>query len=219
MRFATINGKQTRVTPSLVYDLFAETTSRSPQKTSHDICRLLNYREDSPLFHWIKPLGRKTDEFRGVITQATFAKSLISLISKNPESIRDTIRRRYSLDQYDEENEGRPFWKYFKAEKDHIILRVMRNYFSAVASVFDSDWVEQKGPIGRAIGFRVLMRILDKLCAIGVSSGTLSVEFFKVALSDAASLQPLTFEAYPASGAGESKLYKAIEERLPLLNK
>ena len=33
MLFATINLKQTKVSPSLVYDLFEETKLRSPQKT------------------------------------------------------------------------------------------------------------------------------------------------------------------------------------------
>ena len=48
MVFATINLTQTKVNKSLAYDLYEFTTSRSPQKTAHDIVRFLNYKEGSP---------------------------------------------------------------------------------------------------------------------------------------------------------------------------
>ena len=41
MVFATINLAQTKVNKSLVYDLYEYTKSRSPQKTAHNIARLL----------------------------------------------------------------------------------------------------------------------------------------------------------------------------------
>src|SRR6266436_3836133 len=46
--FATINGKQTKVPASLVYDLFGVTTGRSPQKTAHEIARAMNTENASP---------------------------------------------------------------------------------------------------------------------------------------------------------------------------
>ena len=104
MLFATINLKQTKVSPSLVYDLFEETKMRSPQKTCHNICKALNTDKESPFFQRIKPLGKKTDDYVGLLTQATFVKRLLPLVSKNPEKIRDNIKRKIPLSIDDPEN-------------------------------------------------------------------------------------------------------------------
>src|SRR4030067_1774367 len=52
--FATINGKQTKVPASLIYDLFGVTKSRSPQKTAHEIARAMNGTSDSPWYRRLK---------------------------------------------------------------------------------------------------------------------------------------------------------------------
>src|SRR6202023_2453792 len=52
--FATINKTQTKVSKSLVYDLFELAKSRSPQKTCHNIAMLLNQQEGSPFKDRIK---------------------------------------------------------------------------------------------------------------------------------------------------------------------
>lgn len=46
--FSVINKAQTKVNKSLVYDLYEYERYRSPQKTAHDVVRLLNRREDIP---------------------------------------------------------------------------------------------------------------------------------------------------------------------------
>jgi len=58
--FATINGKQTKVPASLIYDLFAVTKTRSPYKTSHEIARAINSTPTSAWFRRLKMLGKKT---------------------------------------------------------------------------------------------------------------------------------------------------------------
>src|ERR1700733_9466779 len=58
--FATINGKQTKVPASLIYDLFGITKTRSPQKTSHEIARASNSSPTSPWYGRLKMLGKKT---------------------------------------------------------------------------------------------------------------------------------------------------------------
>jgi DGQHR domain-containing protein len=94
MLFATINLKQTKVNASLVYDLYGETKLRSPQKTCHNISKLLNEESSSPFFHRIKPLGKSTDEYTGILTQATFVKRLLPMVCKNPDEIRDELKKK-----------------------------------------------------------------------------------------------------------------------------
>ena len=56
--FSTINKAQTKVNKSHVYDLYTFSKTRSPQRTVHNICKLLNEEENSPFYHLIKRLGK-----------------------------------------------------------------------------------------------------------------------------------------------------------------
>lgn len=214
MLFATINIKQTRVNPSLVYDLFDETKTRSPQKTCHHISKSLNTDKSSPFYHLIKPLGKRTDDYVGKLTQATFVKRLLPLICVNPDSVRDCIKRGVTLDPNDKQNRDCVFWRFFAEDKDWAILRVVTNFFNSVSDTFGESWTSSDSPLGRAIGFAALMRLLERLARIGIASTPeprLDKDFFNSALVKAKVLAPFTFDDYPASGAGETKLYRALE--------
>ncbi|MDQ7057067.1 MAG: DGQHR domain-containing protein [Ghiorsea sp.] len=46
--FSTINKAQTKVNKSIVYDLYSLAKTRSPQRTVHNVIKLLNEKEESP---------------------------------------------------------------------------------------------------------------------------------------------------------------------------
>ena len=210
MLFATINIKQTKVNPSLVYDLFAETTLRSPQKSAHNICKSLNVDETSPFYHRIKPLGKKTEDYGGLITQATFVKALLPMICAQPDVIRDAIKKKTTLNTFDQQNAKCVFWTYFKEEKDWAILKVLTNYFNAIKAELPDDWTIDSSPLCRTIGFLALMRLLPELITIGSSQGNLDLHFFQGYAAKAKPLSPFSFEVYPANGPGQTKLYNAL---------
>jgi hypothetical protein len=84
--FATINGKQTKVPASLIYDLFAVTKTRSPYKTAHEIARALNSTPTSPWYRRLKMLGKKTAPGSAEsLSQGTFVKFLLPRISSEPD--------------------------------------------------------------------------------------------------------------------------------------
>ena len=58
--FAVINGKQTKVSASLIFDLFGVTEGRNPIKTCHEIARAMNANQESPYYKKLKMLGMKT---------------------------------------------------------------------------------------------------------------------------------------------------------------
>ncbi|MBV9658017.1 MAG: DGQHR domain-containing protein [Verrucomicrobia bacterium] len=217
MLFATINLKQTKVNPSLVYDLFDETKARSPQKTCHHIAKGLNTDKTSPFYHQIKPLGKRTEDYVGKLTQATFVKRLLPLICIDPDLVRDRVKRGETLEVDDPGNKDCVFWRFFVENKDWAILRVVMNYFKAVADVFGDDWTRPESPLGRTIGFSALMRLLDNLARKGLAEKPeprLDAEFFNAQLKKAVKLCPFTFDTYPASGVGETRLYKAFESAI-----
>jgi DGQHR domain-containing protein len=55
--FSTVNLEQTKVSKSIVYDLFELAKTRSPQKTAHNIAVALDRDESGPFFQRIKRLG------------------------------------------------------------------------------------------------------------------------------------------------------------------
>lgn len=212
MVFATINLKQTKVNASLVYDLFEETTFRSPEKTCHNISKSLNQEQDSPFYHQIKPLGKREPEYEGKLTQATFVRCLLRHVCKTPEAIRDLFKRGQKPDPKDPRNMGCLFWKFFCEEKDFAILKVMTNYFKAVASVFADDWCSANSPLNRTIGYGALMRLLEPLARKGLSQQppTLEFAFFEKHFKKAADLAPFTFDKYSPSGGGETAIYNDL---------
>lgn len=171
MVFATINLKQTKVSKSLVYDLYEFAKSRSPQKTCHNIARLLNKTENSPFKHKIKILGVATGKEKETLTQARFVENLMELITDDPMGDQDSIKRGKKPEKAKGIDLDRlVFRNLFLEEKDAIIARTVWNYFKAVEGKWPRAWSEAKqgNILNRSNGFSALMRFLplvySKIC-------------------------------------------------------
>ncbi len=222
--FSTINVNQTKVNKSLVYDLFEVSESRSPQRTAHLITKALNTDEDSPFYRRIKLLGvapKFDDEvlYKAPLSQGTVAQRIVETISSDPMSDRDIIRRGKQIERTGSEIEkGLIFRKFFAEEKDGVILRIIKNYFRAVAEAFPDLWEGQDNPLSKTIGYGALMRLLVDAFSVGIQKDDLSFEFFSNLMakvkenSEEDELMPPTFENFPAAGSGESKLYGKLKE-------
>ena len=162
MVFATINLKQTKVNKSLAYDLYEFTTSRSPQRTCHDIARFLNGRQGSPFKDKVKMLGVAREPTE-TITQATFVDRLLRLVSRDPMKDRDDLRRGKRLDRATGAQERiRIFRNLFISEDDHVIALVLWNFFASVQQKWPTSWneVERGNILNRTTGFGALMRFM-----------------------------------------------------------
>jgi DGQHR domain-containing protein len=222
--FSTINVTQQKVNKSLVYDLFDVSETLSPQRTAHLITKALNADEESPLYRRIKLLGvapKFGDEvlYKAPLSQGAVASRIAELISADPMSDRDSIRRgkEIAVGAADVER-GLIFRKFFAEEKDWAILRIMKNYFRAVADAFPDLWEKQDNPLSKTIGYGALMRLLVDAFGEGARRGDLSFDFFSELMTrvrrNSAMDQdaPLTFESFAAAGSGESKLYGKFKE-------
>ena len=162
--FATINLKQTKVNRSLAYDLFEFAKSRSPQKTAHNIARLLNFEEGSPLKGKIKLLGLASASGSGeTLTQALVVDETLRLVTSNAMKDRDELRRGRSLRPLQPVELHRlPFRNLFIAERDAVIAKNIWNVFEAVDMRWPSAWrdVEPGFILNRTTGFSAMMRFL-----------------------------------------------------------
>lgn len=183
--FSIINSKQTPVSKSLIYDLFGLSTERSPYLTCHKIARALNTDPESPFYLGLKMLGRRKLPTE-MLTQGSFVKSLLRLITSTPDA--DAIALK--ADKLPKES-SRPFNAFFGNRKDELILKTMKNYFMAIATVFSDDWrvssyVDSEGKplnkptpvLRRTVGYEGLMRALEGIWPEVKADGTLSEEFF-----------------------------------------
>ena len=165
--FATINLKQTKVNRSLAFDLFEFAKTRSPQKTAHNIARLLNFENGSPLKGKIKVLGVASGPKSGeTLTQALVVDETMRLMTSDPMSDRDQLRRGQKLAAINRsESRGLPFRNLFVKEKDAVIARNIWNYFDAVDWKWPNAWrnVERGFILNRTTGFTALMRFLGIL--------------------------------------------------------
>ncbi len=211
--FATINGTQTKVPASLVYELYGVTESRSPAKTCHEIARSLNSMPDSPWYRRLKMLGRKSVAgSTESLSQGTFVKFLMPHISANPAKDMDLLK-----------NNKPPlvfpkciFNEYFREGKDSLILKVLLNTFKGARHVWPAEW-EDPGHfvLTKTLGFSGIMRALPDLVNKGRNQNDLSVDYFSRIFGqvkkqmDAAGFT-LTSEHFSASASGEAEFREMI---------
>lgn len=211
MVFATINLKQTKVSKSLAYDLYEYAKYRSPQKSCHNIAKLLNSKKDSPFYGRIKILGKATGTGIQSITQATFVDRLLNLISKDPMRDKDRIKRGLPLEHY---NTKYIFREKFISEKDAEIAKILWNFFKAVEQRWPIAWnsLERGTILARTTGFAGLMRLLSNILIKRKYSDDIPrKDFFYNNLARAQiEDNEFTSDTFKPGTSGESQLYKKL---------
>lgn len=210
MVFATINLEQTKVNKSLAYDLFAYAKQRSPQKTCHNIVRLLDNKEGSPFKGKIKILGTAGDPGE-TLSQALFIDALLPMISPNPRRDRDLLKRgKKPPAATPAEEQSLIFRNMFLSERDADIARVLWNYFGAVEDKWGEYWrLVRKGYVlNRTTGFRGITLFLPyAYLSIARPGGVPSREqfgqvFARVSLHG----RDITPDNFPPGTSGQTRL-------------
>jgi len=218
MVFATVNKAQTKVNKSLVYDLFAFAKTRSPQRTAHNIVRLLNENSNSPFRNMIKILGVADDPERERITQATIAEAIIRYISSEPMKDRDILKRGKKLPKIKGDDEAKYFFRnLFIDEKDADIFKIINNYFNAAKDKWPGQW--NSSLLTKSTGVVALMRFLkpaylnlaDEIGKV-VSKEEFTELFDQVNIPGS----QFTKENYLPGSSGQSQLYKQLLEQTGL---
>lgn len=176
--FAMVNQNQTKVNPSLVYDLESLSISRSPDKTAHQIAVLLNKTKTSPFYKRIKRLGVKTVNADGsivdgeVLAQAAFVSNIVKLISPKPKEDRNLLLgKKKKFLSFGEKKFSYMEPKYlrrcifrecFVSEQDELIAINISNYFTAIKICWPDEWssVNKESVLNKTVGFIALVRFL-----------------------------------------------------------
>lgn len=161
---------------SLIYDLFALSDKRSPYKTCHEIARALNIDEQSPFYNRLKMLGKKEEnQYLASLSQGTFIKYLLELITKNPDE--DT--RKIKIGEKLENNESLVLRKYFIDNEDPVIFKIILNLFNGVKDSFKEEWDNpERFIISKSIGFGAVIKAYPTIHKFGVENNKLNRDFF-----------------------------------------
>lgn len=219
--FTTVNGTQTKVPSSLIYDLFGIIDDRSPQKVCHIIARAFNSDEDSPFFNRLKMLGNKDGDLQ-FLSQGTFVKYLLKhLISKNPQN--DLIKIKTEGTESLEKDKTKVLRQFFIENNDSMIYKILYNYFTAVKLVFSDEWdTPENNILTKAIGFGGLIRAFITVYKYGMSNGELTQDFFeklfkKVKLYFIQNNLSFSSDLFKSGDAEENRLSKEILNGMELL--
>lgn len=185
--FAIINGKQTRVSPSLVYDLFGLSQHRTPYKVVNDIIKMLNESDKSPIKHWIKILGSNNNYYKANITQSTIAKYLIKYISGNLKQADEDKRNIIAGNKITMDtpfyNKEVLFRDIFNSKDDVIIVTALINYFKAIKAIFNSEWEKDDNKIKKTVIFRAFLDKFEEFSSEGKKNKDLSQKFYETSLA------------------------------------
>lgn len=209
--FSTINSNQAKVDKSLIYDLFELSTERSPLKTCHYIARIMNSKDDSPFYKRLKMLGKKENKL-STLSQGTFVKGLVELISKNPQRDMILIKNKETLPK-----EELVLRNLFIKEQDDIILKIIKNYFAAVKNVFTDEWNSDKYILTKTTGYLGLMKVFPEFYEHGMKEGSLNQEFFEGVFRKIKKIfkekeTELTSEQFVSGVTGQNKLSECLLE-------
>ncbi|MCQ2593417.1 MAG: DGQHR domain-containing protein [Treponema sp.] len=213
--FAIINGKQTKVPMSIIYELYNIAEDRNPYSTAHYIARSFNSDINSPYYRRLKMLGKKTPGSNEILSQGTFVKELLKHISDNLEEDFDLARRHKKC-------KVRPkccFNEYFIDDNDDVIYKILLNIFNAAKDVFPNEWNNTKYILSKTTGYIAIMRSLPELLQYAKNSKVKSLErktfklvFLKVKELLLKSNLQLINNDFGSSESGQKKLSKIIVE-------
>lgn len=216
--FSIINSKQTSVSSSLIYDLFALSKDRSPFKTCHEITRALNRTEDSAFHNRLKMLGKKEEgQNLATISQGSFVKYLLELISKDPEQDTRDIKNDVKL----ENDESCSLRFLFIRNSDEIILKIIMNLFNAIKEVFKNEWITpDKSILSKPIGIGAVLKLANrKLIPEGFEKGDLSKDYFvevftRIKTKFEEDYHQISSENYGSNEQARNNLFKKMAEAL-----
>lgn len=221
--FSVVNLAQTKVSKSLVYDLFEYSRSRSPQKTAHTIAVALDRAEASPFYKRVKRLGVATQgRFTETLTQATFVEALLPYLTFDATKDRDTFLRGHRpIKANPDELRRLIFRNMFLEERDMEIADNLFNYFSAIRSRWPAAWngTGDGAMLNKTNGFKALMRLFRPaylhLTNPGevVDAGEFAGMFARSNLKDG----DFTTDRYKPGTSGETLLFNELGHQLGLL--
>lgn len=211
--FSTINHNQRSVSSSLIMDLFGLQEGRSPQKTCHEIAQAFYEWKDGPFEKGLKMLGKKTSAGE-MLSQGSFAKYVLPLISRTPNEDAKILGKDNTVIL---ESDSRcPLREFFIDKKDNAIGSILNEYFSAVRSKFEEEWVVKPEDylLRKTVGFSALIKVFVAIWDQSkIKDRKSAAEYFQnqaAFFKDNLGSRKLTSDVFPSSEKGARMIADAL---------
>lgn len=216
--FSRVNLAQTKVNPSLTYDLLDYAREKSPFKVAHDVTVALNRDATGPFFEKIKRLGVRSPGIdTEKLAQATVVNGLLRHLPRDQEKERSkSIWGFGSKPEARERWQDRIFVDFYRKDDVLSMLLNTSNYFSAVRKKWEWAWEskDQGQILGRTTGYNALIRFMrDAFVNIVDEPRVVSIEeYFEI--FNRIDLNPAGFtsDVYLPGSSGAGLLYKQLVE-------
>ena len=225
--FATVNGEQKAVNPTVNMNLKGNDNVDTPDKIIRDIAILLNGEENSPFYNMIKI----DDTSKGILSMSALAKPLLGYIYDLTDyyNVKDYLimnnnEREGLLAKYSYKLDRKIFWEMYCKKYDNIIYGLLFNYFTAIKNIFSKTQVEkEKNTINqwnnkdyvltKTLGYNALIELLKDII-LKKCNKNFKLENFTTILKPLEMVyskdELITQENYGAGLAGSNRLYKKL---------
>ena len=222
--FSTINSEQTKVDPSLNINLVLNDKLFTPRKMVVEIAQSFNYDTESPWYKQIKLLSARDD---GMISLASFSRPLFDLTyaEKDWYLIKNELQscKEYFplFDNFKYDEHRYIFWTFYKNRDSASVYKILWNYFTALKSIFENDWLNPESILNKTTGYNAMIRLFKDIVPIGLQEHKFSYDFFFEFLKPIKDLDGIvTAENYGTSGLySTNQLYgdfcDRLKDRLP----
>ena len=222
--FSTINSEQTKVDPSLNINLVLNDKLFTPRKMVVEIAQSFNYDTESPWYKQIKLLSARDD---GMISLASFSRPLFDLTyaEKDWYLIKNELQscKEYFplFDNFKYDEHRYIFWTFYKNRDSASVYKILWNYFTALKSIFENDWLNPESILNKTTGYNAMIRLFKDIVPIGLQEHKFSYDFFFEFLKPIKDLDGIvTAENYGSSGLySTNQLYgdfcDRLKDRLP----
>lgn len=217
--FSVVNLAQSKVSRSVVYDLFAVARERSPQKTCHKITVALDQIKKSPFHDRIKRLGAATPGRDGeTLSQATVVRGIMRYITKDAAADRDSsLRNLLAPAMSAADKERLVFRPFYLANNDDAILDNLLNYFGAVQQRWGSAWDSdgRGNMINRTNGYDGFMRFFrPAYLSVTTTPKVVSQEdFYQIFSSSTLESPDFNTKRYAPGSSGAAALARDLIEQ------
>ena len=205
--FATVNGEQKAVNPTIRLNMKGNDSVDTPDKVVRDICILLNKNRTSPFYKMIKV----DDLGKGIISMWAVSSPILSYIydSSDYYNIKDYLllndnNRLDLIGMYNYSEYDKVLWKMYAKKADNVMYRMIANYFTIIKDIYSktkyvtyvdgkkviteiNQWNNSKYILCKTTGYNALIKLLKVLIQTKCNNNFTEYNFSKI-------LEPLNCE-------------------------
>lgn len=182
--FATVNGEQKPVNPTVRLNLKGNDSVDTPEKLVRDIAVMLNNDKVSPFQNMIKV----KDFDKGILSMAAFATPLLSYIYDKTDYylIKDVLvmnenNRKILIDKTKYDPSVKILWNIYVDGADTILYKMIVNYFTVIKDIFSktnylikdeleegkkviiNQWNNKEYILSKTTGYNALMKLFKDI--------------------------------------------------------